>query len=102
MKLSDQAKEVLLTAKWSSDIYFIERQLGYETWRTKGEKGKRKDIAELYRNGLIAEWFTPWSRPCYVTPKGQKILHQLRDEAEEDRMWKIRVCIRTPEKKIAK
>jgi len=26
----------------------------------------------------------------------------LRDEAEEDRMWKIRVCIRTPEKKLVK
>lgn len=76
IELSEKAERVLMSAKYWTDgadgkpVYIIARTLGFETWATCGEKGKRADIAELYRNGLIAEWLNPWSGRVYLTSKG--------------------------------
>ena len=68
------------------DFWWIDRTLGYETWRTNGEKG-RKDIAPLYRAGLVQEWFSPWSQPLFLTPAGVKVRSVWRQELgyNEDR-----------------
>lgn len=73
--LSDKAAAVLMSAKHDRDLngsalYLINRTLGYKTWATAGKSGARAEIAELYRNGLVAEWFSPWSPPLYLTEKG--------------------------------
>lgn len=85
IELSDKAAQLLMSARCGDQLdwpeLLIERTLGYETWRTNGEKGRRKDVAELYRHGLIAEMHSPWSRPCYLTEKGEKALCDLYAKA---------------------
>lgn len=64
-------------------MYLIDRTLGYRTWRTAGREG-RKDIAPLYRLNLIEEWFTPWSRPCFLTIEGVAVRKKWRKELGYD------------------
>jgi hypothetical protein len=87
--IPDDAKHVLCRShRWGpSDRwpnYWIKRTLGYKTWATCGEKG-RPDIAPLYRAGLIREWFSPWSPPCFVTEDGEKARTKFRKELGYDR-----------------
>jgi hypothetical protein len=72
VKLTKNAETALMKATKNHFGFFeINRTLGYATWATKGEKGKRSDIAELYKKGLIVEWFNPWVPPCVLTKKGE-------------------------------
>jgi hypothetical protein len=77
IELSDKAKAVLATAyphEWvGGTIWLIDRTLGYKTWASRGKTGARREIAELYRNGLIKELHSPWSSPCYLTPAGKAV-----------------------------
>lgn len=73
VELSEKAEKVLMSAshRYGDGVRYINRTLGYKTWATKGERGARADIAELYRHGLIAEYWHPWSPPVYLTEKGE-------------------------------
>lgn len=83
MALSEKAKETLKTAKpeklFGRDMMFIERTLGWKTWATAGKKWRRPDIAELYREGLIEEYFSPGCPPVFVTEKGKEVYRELID-----------------------
>lgn len=70
IELSEAAERVLMSADLRRDRWFINRTLGMKTWGTRGEAGARKDIAELYRHGLIKEWFSPLGPPVFLTPAG--------------------------------
>jgi len=82
--LSVKAEALLMSVKLGSGglsgLYVIERTLGMQTWETKGKKGKRADVAELYRHGLVEEWFNPLSPPIYLTKEGER-QHSLRKGA---------------------
>ena len=80
--LADKAKGVLLSAKWSDtwDLYVIKRTLGYKTWATGGERGARRDIADLYKAGLIRELLSPWHGEVYLTEKGVRRFKEMSGE----------------------
>lgn len=83
--LSPEASRLLLTAKQDDDIWFINRTLGFRTWESLGQQWTRPDVAELYRCGLIEEWFNPATPPCALTPDGVATLARLRSQkAPED------------------
>ena len=87
MNLSDKAKETLKTAAsekcGSRELMFIERTLGYKTWATGGKKWNRPEIGELYREGLIREFFHPWCPPVFLTEKGEEVLRAIKLETRE-------------------
>ena len=74
-ELSERAVALLLSAKPveypNFAAWFIDRTLGWKTCLSGGQKWTRPDVAELYRAGLIAEWFSPGSPPCYLTSAGE-------------------------------
>jgi len=71
-------------SKWAHrGLYLMDRTLSYKTWATRGEIG-RHDIAPLYKEGLIAEWFSPWSPPLYLTEAGVKRRAEFRKELGYD------------------
>jgi hypothetical protein len=86
IELSPKAEALLMTASIclkgddGQDLWLINRTLGMLTWRTKGKKGARADVAELYRNGLVEEWFNPWVPPLYLTKVGKQ-QHAMRMRA---------------------
>ena len=84
--LSEAGRKCLLGAKrdrHSDYMFFIERTLGWLTWSTQGERGHRKDVAELYRLGLVAEYHSPWSPPLYLTEKGMVAYHAMTEPNEK-------------------
>ena len=83
IELSEKAAEVLMSAqsrKDRPDLFLINRTLGYKTWATNGKRGAQPEVAELYRNGLVAEWFNPWCPPLYLTKEGRIEFEARRDK----------------------
>lgn len=76
LELSPKAEALLMTAKPETvgvlphKVWMINRTLGFQTWQTQGVKGKRADVAELYRLGLVKEWANPWCPPLFLTREG--------------------------------
>ena len=84
IELTDEAERLLMSAKleiWGPNetaTWLIYRRLGYKTWQSGGKTGARRDVAELYRHDLIAEWFNPWAPPVFLTQSGKE-QRNLRD-----------------------
>lgn len=79
--LSAKARDALLTAKPQSFAdgkthYFIQRTLGWRAYFSDGKEG-RADVAELYRMGLVEEWFAPDCKPLVLTPAGEQAFQAL-------------------------
>lgn len=78
IELTDEAERLLMGAEQGGagldgkPLWFIDRRLGFKTWESKGKAGTRPDVAELYRHGLIAEWFSPLSPPLFLTATGKE------------------------------
>ncbi len=72
--ISDSAKHLLCRAylsrpRWATEgLYLIDRSL------------LGKDMKQLEAAGLVQEWFTPWSDPCYLTDDGVDQRKQWRSD----------------------
>jgi hypothetical protein len=85
--LSDDAAHALCKAygnHWRNQHgypkYWLNVAIGGRPWEKKDRQPspRKRHLWELRQAGLIYEWFSPWSKPTYVTKEGERVRRILR------------------------